>query len=347
MSASQGQATITLTSPAGSLLYPRIRVFDSNRQPVADLGGQFFVTGPDQQVSTAVFKFTATRNARYYVQVEGVPPFGNTFKTAETGAYTLDFNAPIPDDHPNVGEFTLADPIVISPFSGDGSANGTLEIGTDTDLFKFVSVANGTMVVTLTSPGNLFRPFVRFFDRAGVEIGTAVRDGGVGDEDGQLNGAVKAHAPGHDPGHDLLRAGLFGPDRADKPPDRRVHLPAQRHRAAPGPDDHPDAGDYSIATVIPLDLVSGDATQTGIIEVPSDTDLFVFNSLAGSAGSPRTSVHPGGHARGRHAGCGRADLQERQRERGADRVGHGGRPGHQRPGPVRHRCGEHQVLDRG
>jgi hypothetical protein len=287
VSSSQGTATITLTSPANSLLFPRVRIFDSSHQAVSDLNGQFFVTGPDQQVSMAVFKFTASRNETYFIQVEGVAPFGNTFKTAEVGAYTIDIAAPIPDDHPNVGEFTIADPIILSPFSGDGSANGTLEIGDDSDLFKFVAVANGSMAVTLTSPANTFRPFVRFFDSNGVEIGTAVRDGGPGDEDGQLDGSVKRTLQGM-----TLGTTYFVASSSDQtePPNHQTggYIFLLNGTAPPqGPDDHPDAGDYDIATVIPLSPLSGDATQTGTIEISSDSDLFVFNSLAGSSGAPK------------------------------------------------------------
>ncbi len=286
-SPSQGLSTVTITSPATSLLLPRVRIFDSNGQIVSTITSAQSVTGSDQLVSTAVFQFTALRNAEYFIQVEGVTSFGNIFKTADTGAYTVNVAAPVPDDHPNIGEFTIADAVTLSPFSGDGSTSGQLEFATDTDLFKFTTVADGDVVVSIISPLNSFRPFLRLFDGATAEIGAAVRDGGPGDEDGQLNGAVTRTIHGATTGHTYY----FQVSSDQTEPGNHqtggytviLNGPAPAH----GSDDHANAGDYPNATLIPLDLTNGDGTATGNIEIPPDTDLFTFFSLSGSSGQPR------------------------------------------------------------
>lgn len=289
VSPAQGLTTITVTSPLGSPLLPRVRVFDANGTPIEDINGQFSVTGPDQAVSQAIFQFTAERDGQYFIQVEGETPFGTTFKTAETGQFTLTVNAPIPDDHPNVGEFPIATPVPLSPFSGDGSAVGVIGVPTDSDLFQFLTITNGPMVVTVNSPTNAFRPFLRLFDQNEQEIGVAVRDGGPGDEDGQLNGAVTRTIASTVSGETYYV--LVSSDQTE-PPNHVTGgftLLLNGNTPPPGPDDHANAGDYINATLIPVNTLNGDGYATGTIEVSSDTDLFKFISLSGSPTQPRTT----------------------------------------------------------
>ncbi len=280
----QGQIVIQLTSGTSSLLLPRIRVIDANFLAVTDITtSQVFVTGPDQQTSIATFTFTGTRNAQYYIMIEGAPSVGNVFKTDATGAYSINLSVPVPDDHANVGEFPLATNIPLSQFSGGGSATGVISPALDTDLFTFTAILDGTMVVTISTPGSQITPVLRLFSPSHAEIGSAVVDGGPGDDDLQVNGSVTRHFSivngsqywvlvNSDPGGALTSGGYTVSLNGPTP--------------TPGPDDHADAGDYANATQILLDQSTGDGVSTGLIESAGDTDLFYFVSLAGTNNRP-------------------------------------------------------------
>lgn len=280
VSGAQGTTVIQITSPSTSLLFPRVRIFDAAFQPVQDAAtSAFFVTGPDQLTSVAEFRFTALRDQTYYVQVEGVTPFGNTFKTANVGSYLVGVVAPFPDDHPNQGEFSIATNIPISAFTGDGISNGQLEFGTDTDLFKFTSIVSGTMEVTIDTPSSQFTPVLRFFSSApgNPEIGAAATGttGSVTRNLAMVSGTTYYILVSSDPAGLATIGGYSVTLIGTNPP--------------LGPDDHPDAGDFNDATVVPLEQLTGDATASGNIEIQPDTDLFVFNSLAGSPSVPRAA----------------------------------------------------------
>jgi len=289
VSPSQGTTNVLITSPAGSLLYVGVRIFDENQQPVTDaLTATVFVTGPDSSVSVAQFRFTSMRDQTYYIQVEGVPPFGNAFKTAEVGAYLVNVAAPIPDDHPNIGEFTIADEIVLSAFSGDGSDAGFIEIPEDTDLFKFVAIVDGSMTVIIDTPSSLFLPVLRLFDSTTAEIGSAVvsTTGSVSRNIPILAGETYYVLVSSDQSNPITTGGYTVTLDGTSPP--------------LGPDDHANAGDYNAATLIILDPLTGDANAAGNIEITPDSDLFYFRSLAGSLSDPRKAyvqiVMPAGQA---------------------------------------------------
>lgn len=282
-----GLTTATLTSPTGSLLLPRIRVFDQDHNPVAVAGsmGTTQVTGPDADVSTAVFQFSAVRGQTYYLQVEGVTSAGNMHKTADTGAYTLDVLGVIPDDHPNEGEFPIADQITLSSFTGDGSAFGTLEYGTDSDLFTFTELPNisGLMRITIDTPTSDVHPVLRLFASDTSEIGSPVTDGGTGDEN-PLDGVVTRSIS--------ITAGtkyylLVSSDQGQPVTTGDYVVSLDGQAPPPGPDDYPDAGDWTQAAQIRLNTLDGDGSISGHIEVATDSDLFFFNSLSGSTTTPR------------------------------------------------------------
>lgn len=282
----QGTTTITLTSPMDSDLFPRIRVFDQFQNPVATTGGFFFVTGPDQPVSQAVFEFIALRGVVYYVQVEGAPPGANIHKTSPTGQYTLEIVSPIPDDHANEGEFPIATLIPLSTFSGDGSASGELEIGTDSDLFRFNTLPNvaGLMRITISTPSSQFRPVLQLFGPDTVEIGSAVVDGGPGDEDGQVNGSVtRSISTALNTAYYLLVTS----DQGEPVTTGAYIVTLDGNRPPQGPDDHANEGDWENATLIELSGLTGDASADGNLEINTDTDLFFFRSLTGSNARPR------------------------------------------------------------
>ncbi len=291
-SPAQGQAVVRVTSPSDSTLRPRVRIFDQDLNPVADIVSGFFTrTGADVSVSTAQFTFFALRNQVYYIQVEGV--VGGVVKTTETGGYTVGVTAPTLDDHANENEFPFASEIVLSGITGDGVGTGVLETDPDNDLFTFTRVAVGDIRVSISTPASQFTPVVRFFDGTTAEIGAAVTDGGAGDEDGVLNGTVvRTLAQGGigdrfyvlvDDVSLLFSTGgytvtLDGPEP--------IHDPS---------DDHADIGEFNDATLIFLSALTGDGGDTGGIQFAGDTDIFTFTSLAGGRAFVQV-VTPAGQA---------------------------------------------------
>ncbi|MFN0132363.1 MAG: hypothetical protein ACKVW3_07530 [Phycisphaerales bacterium] len=295
-SQSQGTATINVISTAESLLFPRVRVIDENGLAVFDsTSNQPQVTGPDAPQSIATYTFTAQRNAKYFVMIEGAPATGNTFKTSDSGRYLVNVGAPTADDHPNISEFSIADPIVLSTFSGVGAETGVIEVTSDSDLFRVDTLVNGNLQVTIDTPGSGIRPVLRFFDFNEAQVGGQIRDGDALDEDGLLNGSVTRT-------YSTLAARryyvLISSDPTTMPTSGSYAVAVFGGTPPPGPDDHANAGDFANATLIPLNARSGDGNATGLIELGGDTDLFVFNSLSGSTSQPRTAyiniVKPGG-----------------------------------------------------
>jgi hypothetical protein len=283
MSPAQGPVTITVAGV--TTMRPRIQVFDENQNNITDeLSGNTIITGPNTTQSTASFQFTGQRNRTYFILVEGVGG------ASELGEYGVTVVTPIPDDHANVGEFEFATPIQISIFDGTGVETGMLEVPTDSDLFTFTTVADGNVVVNVNAPGgifNNFRPFVRFFDAAGTEIGVAVRDGDVGDEDGIRNGQVRRTLSGTTTGQVYYI--LVSSDQTEPIKTGPYSVFLSGNVPPMGDDDHPNAGQWNIASVIPLNDLNGDGQRSGRINSAIDTDLFVFVPQAGSPQNPRTA----------------------------------------------------------
>jgi hypothetical protein len=291
-----GQVTITVAADPGSTIRPQVRVFNFAHGVILDqITNTPNPSGPDAANSTANFEFTAVRGQSYFVLVNGV---AGGAVTTETGSYDVGLSTPVPDDHPNLGDFGEASEIVLSPFSGSGSRGGELETGTDTDLFFFETIVDGDVTVTVTVPGNVFRSFVRFFDNdpSHNEIGVAVNDGGPGDEDGVRNGRVVRTLSGASVGEVYFI--LVSSDQTDPVTTGSYTVLVTGQEPPLGDDDHPNAGDWAIATPILLSTVTGDASLDAVINSAIDTDLFTFTSLAGSPGSPRKAfvqvLTPGG-----------------------------------------------------
>ncbi len=283
----QGTVFVSLVSPTSSHLLPRIRIIDANFNAVTDIGtSSVFVTGADIPNSVATFTFTAARNAVFYIMVEGVNGSGNTFKTDDVGSYFLTLSVPVPDDHANVGEFNIATVITLSQFSGGGSDTGLISPATDTDLFTFTAILSGNMVVTVSTPGSAVNPGLRLYAPNQSELGTLVLDGGVGDDDGQVNGSVTRHFA-------IVQGSqywvLVSSDQTGIQTTGSYLISLAGPSPTVLPDDHANAGDYANATQIVLDQTTGDGNATGNIEIPLDTDLFYFVSLAGSPTRPLTA----------------------------------------------------------
>lgn len=282
-----GRITITLSSPASSVLPPRLRVFDSAFNPVTDLTtGQTIILGPDTQISAATLSFDGLRNQVYYILADAGPNAGNVFKTGTTGSYAISILTQIPDDHANAGEFNDATNILLSQFSGAGTSTGNLEVAADTDLFRTDTILAGNLRITLSvAPGSTFRPVLALFDPAEQQIGAPVVDGGAGDEDGVINGSVIRTISGTAAAARYWI--LVSSDQGQPVRTGSYSIIVQGPVPTVPGDDHPNAGEWDIATIIPLNPVDGGGNASGQILPPTDTDLFRFLSIGGTEASPR------------------------------------------------------------
>lgn len=273
-----GPSVITITSGAESALRPSVRIFDSNFNPIADLvTGLFVKQGADATVSTATFSHNVTRNAVYYILVDGVS--GGT-ATVDTGAFSVDLTTPTVDDHANITEFDLATQIGLAVANGDGLATGVIEVSQDSDIFFFRTLEVGTHKITLSTPNSDVTPLLRIYDQSQNLIFT-VMDGGLGDEDGTVNGTVvkTVNAVGKDQRFNVLVSA--DPTSFFMTGGYTVAIDGTAPIVPPPTldDDHADAGQFNIATPIGLSAITGDGTGTGSIEFAGDTDLFVFSAL--------------------------------------------------------------------
>jgi hypothetical protein len=275
-----GSASVTITSGASSTLRPSVWIYDSQFNRVTDkTTSQLTITGSDATTSTAVFSFDVIRGEKYFLVVGGVA--GGTV-TTDDGGFSVVVEAPTADDHANEGEFLLATQIPLSPETGDGLSAGTIGTEKDTDLFFFGTLNNDDYVISINSTNAAFNPIVQLFDLSQNSIIT-VTDGGVGDEDGLRDGNVTVTQTSTTIGeifYILVRSDAAGSSRTG---DYAVVVDGSLPSVNPNPknDDHADAGQFSLATVINLSTRTGDGIATGTIELSGDTDLFQFTSLAG------------------------------------------------------------------
>ena len=243
----------------------------------------------------------------YYVVVSGSDP------DSDFGAYTLTLTFPPTDDHADgdtdgddlldTGEFDLATSIVVDTTSGVGASTGTIESPADTDLFRFTVPAGGPVTVRISRPdGSLIRPRVTLLDAAGNVLGTP----GVGDDDLITFAATTSITGVRNVTYFLVVEGFDGGATPNAASDDfgayTVSVVAQ------GVDDHPNDGEFDLATPITLANDTGDG-QVGSdaggdpsnprLLPDTDTDLFTF--VAGRAGSFRVVVSPFDTAVGRVA----------------------------------------------
>lgn len=274
-----GFASITVSAPVGSTLRPRIRVFDQNQQPLPDTMGNLFRQGGDTPFSSATFTYQVVRGATYFVLIDSV---GGGVNTTQTGAYTIDWNAPTIDDHANITEFNLATPIPLSVTTGDGLAAGIIGTVGDTDLFYFDTHEAGEHIITVTTPGSDFNPKISIYFTPAEPAAIIIIDGDANDEDGARDGNVRYTVDATSQRQRiwvLVSADMFG------------FFPTGAYTIAvngipptvnpfPNDDDHANRGDFLNATPIILSTRTGFGEATGVIDFAGDTDLFKFSSLA-------------------------------------------------------------------
>lgn len=207
--------------------------------------------------------FSTQAGRRYFVVVKGSDP------TDSLGGYDLLIDYNPDDDHADIGELDDATFVNIVPSTGAGTSTGILEQSNDSDLFVFGVPANGPVDISLVwdaEPGATFE--LRIYDI----------DGNLFDVDGDMmidtyssNSGFLAIDQFEAFAADIHYIAVVGPTAS------RINYTLNINTGLI--DDHANDQAFDLATVIPLNLETGDGSATGRLEVDDDTDFFTFDIL--------------------------------------------------------------------
>lgn len=236
----------------------------------------------------------------YYVVVEGFNP------NADQGDYTLTLSFPATDDHPDAApeavpspttvdtsEFAFATRIVIDSGTGLGASAGTIEKLGDSDLFQFTAAAGGPAQIVISRPGtSLLRTRAFLTDGAGTILSTGIAQDSTIFINATLSGTVVRNQTYY-----VVVQGF----EDDGVPNVNTELLGGYTVSVTSPpiDDHPNAGEWTLATGMNFNQQTGIAQVGGStggdplnarISPTADTDLFTFSSLL--AGNQVITVSP-------------------------------------------------------
>ncbi len=271
-----GTGTITVArsgTPLSTLALDFV-ILDANNTPLA---GVTFTSGPN---SLTAHLPSIIQGTQYYILVRpnATVPMGST----NTGAYTLTINTDPIDDYlptpgtstPGPSDFTGAANIPLNSVNGIGTLTGVLVPLTDSDLFKFTTLAAGPVTVRISTPSSTLNPRVVIYDSSHTQI---FASNGNGD-----SASITFNAPATNGGINQFFVLVLADPTASGSTAVGGYtvtvsgtLPGGGGGGG-GPDDFPNAGEWADAANIGLDTRTGLGSISGIINPASDTDLFKF-----------------------------------------------------------------------
>ncbi len=207
--------------------------------------------------------FSTQAGRRYFVVVKGSDP------TDSLGGYDLLIDYNPDDDHADIGELDDATFVNIVPSTGAGTSTGILEQSNDSDLFVFGVPANGPVDISLVwdaEPGATFE--LRIYDIDGNPFDV---DGDMMIDTYSSNSGFLAIDQFEAFAADIHYIAVVGPTAS------RINYTLNINTGLI--DDHANDQAFDLATVIPLNLETGDGSATGRLEVDDDTDFFTFDIL--------------------------------------------------------------------
>ncbi len=283
-----GTAQVTITTP-NSGLAPRVEIRNQNNVIIVAA-----TNGTNGSVTVTIP--TININQQYFILV--TPGTVGAGQPDQTGTYVVNVTTSPVDDHPDAGQFgSIVDPrdvITLAPSTGVGTGTGVIVPGTDSDLFRFAVLEAGNTTVRVNTPGSSLNPQVQIFNASFVLIGTGTGNG--------------------DSAQVTFTAGPTGsvyyvlvlPDASASGATAVGSYSVQITGQIPGgggpgptPDDHANAGEFADATVIAVNGITGQGSQTGVINYTGDTDLFRFTTLASGRVWVQVNVPEGGLIDGR------------------------------------------------
>ncbi|CAG0955310.1 hypothetical protein PHYC_00430 [Phycisphaerales bacterium] len=236
----------------------------------------------------------------YYVVVRGAN------LNADEGRYELNMSFPATDDHPDAtpedvpspttvdtSEFSFATRIVVDSATGLGNSVGNIEQVGDTDLFQFTAPAGGPAQIVISRPGSsLIRTRVFLTDSFGTVLGS-----GTAQDSTIFITAATSSTVVRNNTYFIVVEGFE--DEGVPNVNTTVTGNYTVSVTAPPIDDHPNAGEFNLATGMIFNLSSGLAQIGGNaandplnprLSPTNDTDLFTFTTLL--SGSQVVTVTP-------------------------------------------------------
>lgn len=258
-------ATITVARELGQTgMTPAVIIYELGQDGAATPNPVNHVIAWDLNpngLGSVTLDFSTQLGRRYFVVVRGSDP------AVSQGGYNIEIDYNPEDDHADIGELLEATFINVVPSTGAGSETGILEQGNDSDLFVFGVPANGPVDVSLvwdTEPGATFE--LQIFDIDGIPFDV---DGDMMIDTYTSNSGFLAIPQFDADAGEIFYVAVLGPTAS------RIDYTINVNTGLV--DDHANDGAFNLATVIPLDLETGDGSEMGRLEVDDDTDLFTFD----------------------------------------------------------------------
>lgn len=263
-------ATVTVTA-LDSTLDPYVEVYEIGKDAE---GKDIFLKIANNDDSSlgglnSRTTFSTTPGRTYYVVIEG------SLLNQHFGRYTLGVAVAPTDDHPNRTDFPTATEVPITfdavNFAGTGSADGELERSDDLDLFKFVAPASGEATVVVSrQTGSTLAIGLTLLDSNNQAYGNdrvQYTPGSGGSLSARLTGLVTGQTY-----YVLVQASTPGSGETSTG-EYTVDVTTSLV------DDHPNAGQFNLATTVALVGSTNTGTVVGQLVPAGDTDLFKFTTL--------------------------------------------------------------------
>lgn len=250
--------------------------------------GLQIASGSSNSQGVATVNVPTVRGEQYYMVVDGIGSTNGRYRILTEG---FEVN----DDYANTGRLQFAQEITLFDFLGTGGISGNIDYLGDTDLFFFEPFATQNMTIRVESADGVFNPRVRVYEVSEDALGTPVLLR-IAESESTASG------PFSPPG---LDAQVVVPVYTNRVSSITENEYPRYYLEVSGADQAFDQGAYNIifdfeptddhadfeqlldpatrdlATLMPIDASTGEFIQGGVIEVPTDTDLFRFNALAG------------------------------------------------------------------
>ena len=237
----------------GATFELRIYDIDGNPFPIGGMVGSY----TSDSGFLAIPQFTGAPADIFYVAVVG--------PTATRIGYTLNVNTGLVDDHANDPDFTNATVIPLDFNTGDGSSSGRLEVDDDTDLFTFDILDEGIFTIDI-GKGTIGTLDLRLYDSTMTLVSFTQVDADTIQFD-NIAGPLETYYLSVGSTFPGIRTGSYTIN-VDGPP------------IAPSPgDDHANQGNLAGATVLDVNTINGNASDTGVIDNIIDTDLFRYDTI--------------------------------------------------------------------
>lgn len=216
------------------------------------------------------------------------------------GGYRIDVTTgPEIDDYADERDLAHAQDIVLRDFAGTGQISGRIEVAGDSDLFRVSVEQFQQMTVTVTATDSTLDPVVFIYEVSEDPVGNPIlllvnanNDFNAGSTTARAQFSVspareKLGPPertypyyyilvmGNDPTADF---GGYNVTITFPPSDDHADGDTNRDGNINTPAESPRIDEFDFATPITMDSQTGQGASAGNIEIPVDSDLFVFTA---------------------------------------------------------------------